>query len=61
MSWVPGLPQSWVFVEFSDLPSGDLLRYLGDAGRCVRVDDAVCLDAEAMSGWLTHPDFHVVR
>jgi len=51
----------WVFVEFRRPPSSDLLRHLGGAGRCLRVGDAVHLDAEAMAGWIAHPDFHVVK
>ncbi|WP_432828027.1 hypothetical protein [Dactylosporangium sp. CA-092794] len=50
----------WVFVEFRSPPAADLLRRLGDAGRCVRVGDAVCLDAAAMGAWAGHPGFHVV-
>jgi hypothetical protein len=35
----------------------------GGVMRCdiVRVDDAVYLDAAAMTAWIAHPDFHVVR
>jgi len=51
----------WVFVEFSDPPSSDLLNYLAQAGRSIRVDDAVYLDAEAMAAWIAHPSFHVVK
>jgi hypothetical protein len=51
----------WVFVEFQDPPCADLLRCLGDAGRYVRVDDAVYLDAAAMTRWAAHPGFHVVK
>lgn len=51
----------WVFVEFHTPPSAVLLEYLASAGRCVRVDDAVYLDAAAMTAWIAHPDFHVVK
>ncbi|MET8912419.1 hypothetical protein [Micromonospora sp. NPDC004551] len=51
----------WVFVDFYDSPSADLLRCLGGAGRRVRADDAVYLDAEAMTAWIAHPSFHVVK
>ncbi|GAB3944010.1 hypothetical protein [Micromonospora vulcania] len=51
----------WVFIEFHAPPSADLIEYLGSVGRCVRVDDAVYLDATAMAGWIAHPDFHVVK
>lgn len=51
----------WVFVEFHAPHTTELLRHLNGAGRCIRVDDAVYLDAEAMSGWIAHPDFHVVK
>ncbi|MEU9510426.1 hypothetical protein AB0D32_29570 [Micromonospora sp. NPDC048170] len=51
----------WVFVEFNTPPSVDLLEYLTSAGRCVRVDDAVYLDAAAMTAWIAHPHFHVVK
>jgi hypothetical protein len=51
----------WVFVEFDTPPSADLVEYLENAGRCVRVDDAVYLDAAAMAAWIAHPDFHVVK
>ncbi|TYC01235.1 hypothetical protein FXF53_12190 [Micromonospora sp. WP24] len=51
----------WVFVEFHHPPSPGLLKYLDDAGRCLRLDDAVYLDAAAMTAWITHPDFHVVK
>jgi len=51
----------WVFVEFRTPPTADLLEYLSTAGRCVRVDDAVYLDAAAMTAWIAHPDFHVVK
>ncbi|RKN47514.1 hypothetical protein [Micromonospora endolithica] len=51
----------WVFVEFHDRPSTDLLDHLCGVGRCVRVDDAVYLDAQAMAAWITHPQFHVVK
>ncbi|WP_433262061.1 hypothetical protein ACQPWR_21785 [Micromonospora vinacea] len=51
----------WVFVEFRSPPSADLLEYLASAGRCVRVDDAVYLDAAAMIAWIAHPEFHVVK
>ncbi|MFG2107366.1 hypothetical protein [Micromonospora chersina] len=51
----------WVFVEFHDPPTAELLRRLGDAGRCVQVGDAVYLDAAAMGAWIVHPDFHVIK
>ncbi|MEV7231982.1 hypothetical protein AB0M79_33990 [Polymorphospora sp. NPDC051019] len=41
----------WVFVEFRSPPSADLVEYLTSAGRCVRVEDAVYLDAAAMNAW----------
>jgi hypothetical protein len=53
--------EGWVFVEFSTPPSADLLHHLRGAGRCVRVDDTVYLDAAAMTAWNAHPDFHVVK
>ncbi|MFF5232983.1 hypothetical protein [Dactylosporangium sp. NPDC000521] len=58
---VAGRVDGWVFVEFSSPPSADLLRHLSDAGRCVRADQAVYLDAPAMRAWRGHPDFHVVK
>ncbi|GIH02265.1 hypothetical protein Rhe02_03320 [Rhizocola hellebori] len=51
----------WVFIDFRAAPSAELLHYLASAGRCVRVDDAVYLDAAAMTAWIAHPDFHVVK
>ncbi|MEU5566726.1 hypothetical protein [Micromonospora musae] len=51
----------WVFVEFDHPPARDLLQYFDDAGGCLRLDDAVYLHAAAMSAWITHPDFHVVK
>ncbi|SCL31655.1 hypothetical protein GA0074692_3154 [Micromonospora pallida] len=51
----------WVFVEFHDPPTATLLRRLDDAGRCIRVGDAVYLDAAAMAAWIARPDFHVVK
>ncbi|MEN3614349.1 hypothetical protein [Plantactinospora sp. ZYX-F-223] len=51
----------WVFVECGTPPSADLVGYLENAGRCVRVDDAVYLDAAAMTAWIAHPGFHVVK
>jgi hypothetical protein len=53
--------EGWVFVEFSEPPSADLLHHLAGAGRCIRVGDAVYLDAAAMRSWNAHPDFHVVK
>lgn len=53
--------EGWVCVEFYDPPSLELLDHLVGAGRCIRVDDAVYLDAAAMAAWIAHPDFHVVR
>ncbi|GIG16802.1 hypothetical protein Cme02nite_51340 [Catellatospora methionotrophica] len=51
----------WVFVEFHTPPSADLLEDLASAGRCIRVGDAVYLDAAAMTTWIAHPDFHVLK
>ncbi|MEV4829812.1 hypothetical protein AB0K25_16020 [Micromonospora sp. NPDC049257] len=51
----------WVFVEFRTPPSAELLAHLAGAGRCVRVGDAVYLDAPAMTAWIAHPEFHVVK
>ncbi|MEV4417654.1 hypothetical protein [Catellatospora sp. NPDC049609] len=51
----------WVFVEFHSPPSAELIESLESAGRCVRVDDAVYLDATAMGAWIAHPDFHVIK
>ncbi|GAA4572178.1 hypothetical protein GCM10023176_34530 [Micromonospora coerulea] len=53
--------EGWVFVEFYEPPSADLLYHLVGAGRCIRADDAVHLDAAAMAAWIIHPDFHVVK
>lgn len=53
--------EGWVFVEFQAPPSADLLRYLGNGGRCVPVGGHVHLDAAAMAAWCAHPDFHVVK
>ncbi|WP_200215419.1 hypothetical protein [Micromonospora coerulea] len=53
--------EGWVFVEFDRPPSAGLLRYLAGAGRCIRVEDAVYLDAAAMTTWNAHRDFHVVK
>lgn len=51
----------WVFVEFRSPPADHLFEYLAGAGRCIRVDDVVYLDAAAMAAWVSHPDFHVVK
>ena len=51
----------WVFVEFHTPPTADLLDHLSNAGRCIRVSDAVYLDAAATLAWNAHPDFHVVK
>lgn len=51
----------WVFVEFHIPPLADLLEYLGSAGRCICVGDAVYLDAAAMTAWIARPDFHVIK
>ena len=53
--------EGWVLVEFQARPSADLLGYLENAGRCIRVDDYVYLDAPAMSAWYTNPNFHVIK
>ena len=50
-----------MIVEFHALPSTDLIGHLAKAGRCVRIEDCVYLDASAMTAWNAHPDFHVVR
>ncbi|MGX6602972.1 hypothetical protein ACWKSP_12660 [Micromonosporaceae bacterium Da 78-11] len=51
----------WVFVEFHDPPTADLLLRLNDAGRCIRAGGAVWLDAAAMTAWLTDANFHVIK
>ncbi|MFI6094689.1 hypothetical protein ACIA8G_04000 [Lentzea sp. NPDC051213] len=53
--------EGWVLVEFRTPPSADLLGYLENAGRCIRVDDYVYLDAPAMAAWYAHPNFHVIK
>ncbi|MBB5803239.1 hypothetical protein F4560_003007 [Saccharothrix ecbatanensis] len=53
--------EGWVLVEFQAPPAADLLDRLENAGRCVRVDDYVYLDAPAMAAWYAHPDFHVLK
>ncbi len=53
--------EGWVLVEFRARPSEDVLGYLENAGRCIRVDDYVYLDAPAMAAWYAHPDFHVLK
>ncbi|MFG2003298.1 hypothetical protein ACGFNU_29465 [Spirillospora sp. NPDC048911] len=53
--------EGWVFVEFSEPPSAELLGQLAAAGRCVDVGGAVFLDAAAMTAWNVHPEFHVVK
>lgn len=51
----------WVLVEFQAPPAADLLDHLDNAGRCVRVDDYVYLDAPAMAAWYAHLNFHVIK
>ncbi|GAA4429939.1 hypothetical protein GCM10023148_34510 [Actinokineospora soli] len=51
----------WVFVEFQVPPSTRLLDHFETAGRCIRVNDYVYLDALAMAAWCAHPDFHVIK
>jgi len=51
----------WVYVEFSDAPSPDLLDRLTQAGRCIRAAESVYLDAAAMAAWIAHPSFHVLK
>lgn len=51
----------WVFAEFSDPSSTALLRHLGDAGRCIPVENAAFLDATATTAWIARPDFHIVK
>ncbi|GAA0403746.1 hypothetical protein GCM10009541_53620 [Micromonospora gifhornensis] len=58
---VAGRIEGWVFVELDGLPCPDLLDHLDGGGRCVRVDGAGYLDAEATARWINHPDFHVVK
>lgn len=58
---VAGRANGWVFVEFSRPPSMDLLRLLAEAGRCIRSDDAVYVDALATAAWIAYPGFHVVK
>ncbi|MFD7660713.1 hypothetical protein ACFV4N_42650 [Actinosynnema sp. NPDC059797] len=53
--------EGWMFVEFQTPPTADLLGHLEGAGRCVRVEDHVHLDAPAMAAWCAHPAFHVVK
>ncbi|ONI88630.1 hypothetical protein ALI144C_06255 [Actinosynnema sp. ALI-1.44] len=53
--------EGWVFVEFHALPSAGLLGHLEKAGRCIRIEDCVHLDAPAMAAWNAHPHFHVVK
>lgn len=47
--------EGWVLVEFRAPPAAALLDHLDNAGRCVRVDDYVHLDAPAMAAWWAHP------
>jgi hypothetical protein len=53
--------EGWVLVEFRAPPPADLLDHLDHAGRCVRVDDYLYLDAPAMAAWCAHPNFHVIK
>lgn len=53
--------EGWVLVEFPAPPSADLIHHLDSVGRCIRVDDAVWLDAAATAAWNAHPDFHAVK
>lgn len=54
--------EGWVFVEFSEAYSDDLLAHLSAIGRCIPVDlDMAFLDADAMSAWNVHPRFHVIK
>jgi len=54
--------EGWVFVEFARPPSAELVNDLLRAGCGVRLDhDAIYLDAAAMTAWIAHPDFHVIK
>ena len=53
--------EGWVLVEFQAPPSASLLSHLENAGRCIRVDDYVYLDASGMAAWHAHSDFHVIK
>ena len=53
--------EGWVHVEFASTPPADLLALLSGAGCCLVVEDAVYLDAAAMTAWRNHPDFHVLK
>ncbi|MGW4830780.1 hypothetical protein ACWEOG_24575 [Amycolatopsis japonica] len=53
--------EGWVFVEFKTRPSASLLEHFDRNGRCIRVEDYVYLDAQAMAAWCAHPAFHLVK